>query len=87
MKECRNPGAVSYTHLDVYKRQDPEHPEAEAISVLPYGGFYNRSEDQLTSYDVRNSFKYNKKFGLHDLNMIACVQVKYACLLYTSRCV
>ena len=58
--------------------KDPEHPEAEAISVLPYGGFYNRSEDQLTSYDVRNSFKYNKKFGLHDLNMIAGVQVKYA---------
>lgn len=24
--------------------KDPEHPEAEAISVLPYGGFYNRIE-------------------------------------------
>lgn len=58
--------------------KDPDHPEAEAVSVLPYGGFYNRSEDQLTSYDVRNSFKYSKKFGVHDLNMIAGVQVKYA---------
>lgn len=40
--------------------KDPDHPEAEPVSVLPYGGFYNRTEDQLTSYDVRNSLKFNK---------------------------
>ncbi len=58
--------------------KDPDHPEAEPVSVLPYGGFYNRTEDQLTSYDVRNSLKFNKKFGLHELNMIGGIQVKYA---------
>lgn len=58
--------------------KDPDHPEAEAVSVLPYGGFYNRSEDQLTSYDIRNSLKYSHKFGLHELNMIGGTQIKYA---------
>ena len=60
--------------------QDPDNPNAEKISVLPYGGFYNRSEDMLLSYDMRNSFKYTTNFNesKHTLNAIAGVQVKYA---------
>ena len=60
--------------------QDPDNPNAEKVAVLPYGGFYNRSEDMLLSYDMRNSFKYTTNFGesKHTLNAIAGVQVKYA---------
>lgn len=60
--------------------QDPDNPNAEKISVLPYGGFYNRSEDMLLSYDLRNSFKYTTDFdgSKHTLNAIGGVQVKYA---------
>lgn len=60
--------------------QDPDNPSAEKISVLPYGGFYNRSEDMLLSYDMRNSLKYTTNFNesKHTLNAIGGVQIKYA---------
>lgn len=60
--------------------QDPDNPNAEKISVLPYGGFYNRAEDMLLSFDMRNSLKYTTDFGgsRHTLNAIAGMQVKYA---------
>ncbi len=60
--------------------QDPDNPNAEKISVLPYGGFYNRSEDMLLSYDMRNSLKYTTNFNesKHTLNAIGGVQIKYA---------
>ncbi|WP_255204276.1 MULTISPECIES: SusC/RagA family TonB-linked outer membrane protein [Bacteroides] len=57
---------------------DPDNPNQEPYSVLPYGGFYNRTENQLSSFDVRNSLKYNKSFGKHDINMILGQQIKFA---------
>lgn len=57
---------------------DPDNPNLEPYSVLPYGGFYNRTENQLSNYDVRNSLKYNKSFGKHDINMILGQQIKFA---------
>lgn len=57
--------------------QDPENPNAEKVVVLPYGGFYNRTEDQLQSYDVRNSLNYVKTFNeKHNINLLLGQQVK-----------
>ena len=59
--------------------QDPDHPDDPRVVVLPYGGFYNRSEDQLISYDVRNSLTYNNTFAdKHDVNLLLGQQIKYA---------
>lgn len=59
--------------------QDPENPSAEKVVVLPYGGFYNRVEDQLISYDVRNSLNYVKTFNeKHNVNLLAGQQVKFS---------
>lgn len=59
--------------------RDPDDPEAEPEVVLPYGGFYNRTEDLLVNYDFRNSFNYVKTFnGLHSLNALVGMQVKSA---------
>ncbi|MCK7557249.1 SusC/RagA family TonB-linked outer membrane protein [Chitinophaga sedimenti] len=59
--------------------RDPDNPEAEPEVVLPYGGFYNRAEDQLVSYDFRNSLNYTKTFDdVHSLNLLAGMQVKSA---------
>jgi TonB-linked SusC/RagA family outer membrane protein len=59
--------------------RDPEDPEAEPVVVLPYGGFYNRTEDQLLSYDVRNSLIFNQTFNdIHNLNLLGGMQVKSA---------
>lgn len=57
---------------------DPDDPEGEAYSVLPYGGFYNREESQLKNFDVRNSFKYAGSWKKHDLNLILGQQIKYS---------
>lgn len=59
--------------------RDPEDPEAEPVVVLPYGGFYNRTEDQLLNYDFRNSLNYVKTFReKHALNLLGGMQVKSA---------
>jgi TonB-linked SusC/RagA family outer membrane protein len=59
--------------------QDPENPSAEKVVVLPYGGFYNRVEDQLLSFDVRHNLNYVKTFAeRHDVNLLLGQQVKYS---------
>ena len=59
--------------------RDPENPDAEPVVVLPYGGFYNRTEDQLINYDFRNSLNYNKTINdLHSISGLVGMQVKYA---------
>ncbi|MGG9971405.1 SusC/RagA family TonB-linked outer membrane protein [Ferruginibacter sp. SUN002] len=59
--------------------QDPDDPDpTKKISVLPYGGFYNRSEDFLLNYDVRNSVSYNNTFGnKHTVSFLLGQQIKY----------
>ena len=46
-----------------YLYRDPDNPDAEPVVVLPYGGFYNRTEDQLINYTFRNSVSYNQTFN------------------------
>lgn len=59
--------------------RDPENPDAPPVIVLPAGGFYNRTEDQLVNYDFRNTLSYKTTFGSnHSLNILAGQQVKYA---------
>lgn len=45
-----------------YLYSDPSNPSALPVVVLPYGGFYNRNEDQLSSYTVRNQLNFNQTF-------------------------
>lgn len=59
--------------------RDPDNPDAEPVVVLPRGGFYNRTEDQLISYDIRNSLNYVNTIGeKHSINILAGQQIKYA---------
>jgi TonB-linked SusC/RagA family outer membrane protein len=62
-----------------YLYSDPDHPGDPAVVVLPYGGFYNRTEDQLLNFDVRNSLNYNNTFNdVHELSFLLGQQIKYA---------
>ncbi|MVT09954.1 SusC/RagA family TonB-linked outer membrane protein [Chitinophaga tropicalis] len=59
--------------------RDPDNPDALPVVVLPYGGFYNRTEDQLLNFDFRNSLNYNASIGsLHSITAMIGQQVKYA---------
>lgn len=58
---------------------DPDNPSAPPVVVLPYGGFYNRTEDQLLNFDVRNSLNYTNTFNdKHNVNILVGQQIKYA---------
>ncbi|HZJ59023.1 MAG TPA: SusC/RagA family TonB-linked outer membrane protein [Chitinophagaceae bacterium] len=62
-----------------YLYRDPDHPDDPAVVVLPYGGFYNRTENSLVNFDVRNSLSYTNNFAdKHDVSFLLGQQVKYA---------
>lgn len=56
---------------------DPDDPGSEPVVVLPYGGFYNRVEDQLLNFDIRNSITYANVFAdKHNVNVMLGQQIK-----------
>lgn len=58
---------------------NPDDDEVEKQIVLPYGGFYNRTEDQLINFDFRNSLNYVNTFSdKHTVNILLGQQIKYA---------
>jgi TonB-linked SusC/RagA family outer membrane protein len=64
--------------LNNFLYQDPDNPEAEKEIVLPRGGFYNRTEDEMIFYNVRNSINYNKVInGRHTVDVLAGQEVKF----------
>ncbi len=65
---------------------DPDDENPEKIIVLPYGGFYNTTEDVLINYDFRNSLNYVNTFNeKHTLNILLGQQMKYADRQNTSN--
>jgi TonB-linked SusC/RagA family outer membrane protein len=59
--------------------RDPEHPELQPIVVLPYGGFYNTTDDFLKAYMVRNSLEYNNTINDdHLINVYAFQEMRMA---------
>ncbi len=59
--------------------RNPDDPEALPVVVLPYGGFYNRQEDELKNYTFRNTLSFNKEIGaVHQLQGLVGQEVKYA---------
>ena len=89
---CR-PEAVSYTHLDVYKRQvlDDQSNEEQFIDVyntykrLVYHTAYKIMGDSYLAEDVlQEVFLYVAK-NFSKIHRENCHEL--ACLLYTSRCV
>ncbi|MBV8253019.1 MAG: SusC/RagA family TonB-linked outer membrane protein [Chitinophaga sp.] len=59
--------------------RNPDDPDAQPVVVLPYGGFYNRTEDLLVNYDFRNGLNYADTFNTkHQLNVLVGQQVKAA---------
>ena len=58
--------------------RDPDDPEAQPVVVLPYGGFYNRDDDDLKNYTFRNTLSANRTFGeIHQLQGLIGQEVKF----------
>lgn len=57
---------------------DPEDPTALPRVVLPYGGFYNPSDNSLINYTFRNNLEWNTSFNkVHTLNVFASQEYNY----------
>lgn len=58
--------------------RDPDDPEAPPVVVLPYGGFYNRQEDELKNYTFRNTLSANRTIReIHQIQGLIGQEVKY----------
>jgi len=61
-----------------YLYRDPLNVEAEANSVLPYGGFRNRDAVDMDNYTFRNSLNYSKLFNeTHRVDLFAFQELRY----------
>ena len=72
------PGSNSIVNqANKFLYQDPSLPFAQAVSVLPYGGFYKRTDRQLSNYSVRNQLTYSQSFNDKQHQVSALVGQEY----------
>ncbi|GAA4323380.1 SusC/RagA family TonB-linked outer membrane protein [Mucilaginibacter gynuensis] len=58
--------------------RNPDDPNALPVSVLPYGGFYNTVDDNITNYYFRNALEWNKTINQdHLVNIYAAQELRY----------
>ena len=58
-----------------YLWTDPTNPYAVPVSVLPYGGIYDRNDYRMSSWDFRGTANYNKIFNrTHILNVFGGIE-------------
>lgn len=59
-----------------YLWTDPNNPYAVPVSVLPYGGIYDRNDYNMTSWDFRATANYNRSFkNSHIMNLFGGLEV------------
>jgi len=75
----RADGDATIRAANKFLYRDPDNPEAEPFSVLPYGGFYLINDTYLTSYNLRNSLDYSRQFGAnHHIRGYGFMELRYA---------
>ena len=74
----RAAGTSTIALANPFLYRDPDNPDAVPEVVLPYGGFYNRDEDELRNYTFRNVLNFEKTFAeLHSIQGLVGQEVKY----------
>jgi len=67
---------TSIRNSNSYLYTDPDVEYSNPISVLPYGGIYQRTDNKMNGWDLRASATYNHNFGRnHQVNAYAGVEV------------
>lgn len=57
--------------------KDPDHPNDQPVVVLPKGGLYNRTDNKMLNYSVRNILTYTKNFNKDNyLNVLGGMEIK-----------
>jgi TonB-linked SusC/RagA family outer membrane protein len=56
---------------------NPDFPNLDPVVVLPEGGFYNRSDDRMRSYYLKNQIDWNHSFASnHNLSVVAGQEIR-----------
>ena len=75
----RAAGTSTIANANQFLYRDPDNPDAVPVTVLPYGGFYNRNEDQLKNYTFRNVLNFDRTFNAkHQVQGLIGQELKYA---------
>lgn len=71
----QNPG-VNDANILLYT--DPDFPNDPAVVVLPEGGFFNTTNNNILNYYLRNNLEFDSQFGAdHRLNIFASYEMRY----------
>lgn len=58
---------------------DPDFPNYPNYVILPNGGFFNTSNNNMVSYYFRQNLEFDKKFNEdHHMNLFGTMEVRYA---------
>ena len=57
---------------------DPDYPNEQAVVVLPEGGFYNTTLNNIKNYYFRHNLEFDKTFNEdHRLNVFTSMELRY----------
>ena len=74
----RAAGTSTIANANPFLYRNPDNPDLPPVTVLPYGGFYNRQEDELKNYTFRNVLNVDKTFNsLHQVQALVGQELKY----------
>jgi len=74
----RAAGDATVQQNNKFLYRDPDNPEAIPVVVLPYGGFYNTKDDNLTNYNFRNQLEWDKTFNeIHTVRLFTSQELRY----------
>jgi len=75
----RAAGDATIQENNKFLYRDPDNPDAQPVVVLPYGGFYNTNDDNLVSYNFRNTLEWDKTLAdIHTFRLFASQELRYA---------
>jgi TonB-linked SusC/RagA family outer membrane protein len=56
---------------------NPDFPNLDPVVVLPEGGFYNRTDDRMRSYYLKNQIDWNHTFNSrHNVSLVAGQEIR-----------
>lgn len=71
-------GTTSIIESNRFLFSDPDYPNRLPKTVLPYGGFYNRTDNNLESYYLRNTLDYHTQLNnIHDIAIFAGQEIRF----------
>jgi TonB-linked SusC/RagA family outer membrane protein len=56
-------GPANVMNNNRFLYRDPDFPNLNPVTVLPEGGIYNRTDDQMNNYYLKNQLSYTHAFG------------------------